>query len=69
MNMVFGNFETFMGGEGSEHVMGMHVVVAWNKLHVCHHRRAMGRMFRVHRECMYPKPVKDLNQLMRVVLQ
>lgn len=35
-------------------------VEAYGKLHANYSKRTLGRMFRVQRECMYPKAVKDL---------
>ena len=43
-------------------------VAAWRMPHEnC--RRTLGRLFRFQRECMYPKPVKDLSQVRLAVMQ
>ena len=50
-------------------VTGLDGVEAWGKLHASYSRRTMGRMFRVQRECMYPKPAKELGQLKNAIMQ
>ena len=37
-------------------------VAAFGMLHENYSRRTLGRMFRVQRECMYPKAAKDLRR-------
>ena len=44
-------------------------VRAWAKLHANYSRGTLGRMFRVQRECMYPKPVKDVDQVRLAIMQ
>ena len=44
-------------------------VRAWARLHANYSRRTLGRMFRVQRECMYPKPVKDVGQVRLAIMQ
>ena len=44
-------------------------VGAWAKLHANYSRRTLGRMFRVQRECMYPKPTKDVGQVRFAIMQ
>ena len=42
---------------------------AWVRLHANYSRRTLGRMFRVQRECMYPKPAKDVGQVRLAIMQ
>ena len=44
-------------------------VRAWARLHANYSRRTLGRMFRVQRECMYPKPVKDVGHVRLAIMQ
>ena len=44
-------------------------VRAWARLHANYSRRTLGMMFRVQRECMYPKPVKDVGQVRLAIMQ
>ena len=44
-------------------------VGAWARLNANHSRRTLGRMFRVQRECMYPKPAKDVGQVRLAIMQ
>ena len=44
-------------------------VEAYGKLHENYSRRTLGRMFRVQRECMYPKPVKDMNHVRLAIME
>ena len=50
-------------------VTEMDEVGAWARLHANYSRRMLGRMFRVQRECMYPKPVKDVGQVRLAIMQ
>ena len=50
-------------------VSEMDGVRAWARLHANYSRRTLGRMFRVQRECMYPKPVKDVGQVRLAIMQ
>ena len=50
-------------------VSEMDGVRAWARLHANYSRRTLGRMFRVQRECMYPKPVKDVGQMRLAIMQ
>ena len=50
-------------------VSEMDGVRAWARLHANCSRRTLGRMFRVQRECMYPKPVKDVGQVRLAIMQ
>jgi hypothetical protein len=42
---------------------------AWGRLNAAYHRRTLGRMVRVQRECLYPRPVKELAMLRVAVLE
>ena len=44
-------------------------VEAWSKLHANFSRKMLGIMFRVQRECMYPKAVKDVSQVKVAIMQ
>ena len=44
-------------------------VRAWAKLHANYNRRMLVRMFRVQRECMYPRPAKDVGQVRLAITQ
>ena len=44
-------------------------VGAWARLHANQSRRELGRMFTVQRECMYPKPAKDVGQVRLAIMQ
>ena len=44
-------------------------VGAWARLHANYSRRTLGRMFRVQRKCMYPKPAKDVGQVRLAIMQ
>ena len=50
-------------------VSEMDGVRAWARLHANFGRRTLGRMFRVQRECMYPKPAKDVGQVRLAIMQ
>ena len=50
-------------------VSEMDGVRAWARLHANYSRRTLGRMFRVQRECMYPKPAKDVGQVRLAIMQ
>ena len=50
-------------------VSEMDGVRAWARLHANNSRRTLGRMFRVQRECTYPKPVKDVGQVRLAIMQ
>ena len=50
-------------------VTEMDGVRAWARLHANFSRRKLGRMFRVQRECMYPKPVKEVGQVLLAIMQ
>ena len=41
----------------------------WKKLFEKYSKRTMGRMFRVQRECMYPKAVRDVSQVKLAIMQ
>ena len=43
-------------------------VRAWARLHANYSRRTLGRSFRVQRECMYPKPAKDVGQVRLAIM-
>ena len=38
-------------------------VEAYGRLHMTYSSRTMGRLFRMQRECMYPKAVRELSGL------
>jgi hypothetical protein len=44
-------------------------VEAHGKLHANYSRRTLGRMFRVQRERMYPKQVKDLGSVKLAIME
>jgi len=44
-------------------------VEAYGRLHENYSKRTLGRMFRVQRECMYPKAVKDLNGVKTAIME
>ena len=44
-------------------------VRAWTRLHVDYSRRTLEIMFRVQRECMYPKLVKDVGHVRLAIMQ
>ena len=44
-------------------------VRAWARLHANYTRRTLGRNFRVQRECMYPKPAKEVGQVRLAIMQ
>ena len=50
-------------------VTEMDGVRSWARLHANCSRRTLGRMFRVQRECMYPKPAKDVGQVGLAIMQ
>ena len=50
-------------------VSEMDGVRAWARLHANYSRRTLVRMFRVQRECMYPKPEKDVGQVRLAIMQ
>ena len=50
-------------------VSEMDGVRAWARLHANYSRRTLGRTFRVQRECMYPKTVKDVGQVRLAIMQ
>ena len=50
-------------------VSEMDGVRAWARLHANYSRRTLGRMFRVQRECMYPKLAKDVGQVRLAIMQ
>ena len=50
-------------------VSEMDGVRVWARLHANYSRRTLGRMFRVQRECMYPKTVKDVGQVRLAIMQ
>ena len=50
-------------------VSEMDGVRAWARLHANYSRRTLGRIFRVQRECVYPKPVKDVSQVRWAIMQ
>ena len=43
-------------------------VEAYGMLHENYSKRTMGRMFRVQRECMYPKAVKELGNVKKAIM-
>ena len=59
----------FRGFDDRESVSEMDGVRAWARLRANYSRRTLGRMFRVQRECMYPKPVKDVGQVRLAIMQ
>ena len=48
---------------------GLDGVEAWSKLHANNSRRALRRVFRVQRDCMYPKAAKDVSQVKASIMQ
>ena len=42
---------------------------AWAILHANYSRRTLARMFSAQRECMYPKPAKDVGQVRLAIMQ
>ena len=59
-------------GEAATVVRGveeMDGVKAFGVLHARYSRRTMGRMFRMRRECMYPKLVKTVGEVAMAVLE
>ena len=42
---------------------------AWSTLYANYSRRTLRRMFRVQRECMYPKLAKDVRQVRLAIMQ
>ena len=44
-------------------------VEAYGKLHERYSRKTMGRMFRLQRECMYPKEVKKWEEVVAAIMQ
>ena len=50
-------------------VSEMDGVRAWTRLHVNYSRRTLEIMFRVQRECMYPKLVKDVGHMRLAIMQ
>ena len=50
-------------------VSEMDRVRAWARLHANYSRRTLGPVFRVQRECMYPKLVKDVGQVRLAIMQ
>ena len=44
-------------------------VEAYGRLHKEYSRRTLGRMFRVQRECMYPKAAKDLSSVKLTIME
>jgi len=44
-------------------------VEAYGRMHESFNKKTMGRMFRIQRECMYPKEVKDLSKLKGAILE
>ena len=62
----------FTEGEAATLVRGVSELdglVAWGTLHERYSRRTLGRMFRVQRECMYPKQAKNLRDVGAMVLE
>ena len=43
-------------------------VHAWGALCTNYARRTMARLFRIQRDCMYPKPARDMQQLKTCIL-
>ena len=41
----------------------------WVRLHANYSRRTLGRMFKVQRECMYTRPVKDVGPVRLAIMQ
>ena len=65
-----GQFVSFLarytGSEASTTVKSgteLDLVGVWARLHANYSTRTLGRMFRVQRECMSPKPAKDVGQV------
>ena len=50
-------------------VDGLDGVKAFGALHARYNRRTMGRMFRMQKECMYPKSVKTVGEVAGAVLE
>ena len=50
-------------------VSEMDGVRAWARLHANYSTSTFGRMFRVQRECMYPKPAKDVDHARLAIMK
>ena len=50
-------------------VTGLDGVESWARLHANYSRRTLGIIFRVQRECMYPKPAKEVSQVRPAISQ
>ena len=48
---------------------GLEGIVAWTSLHAKYSRRTLGKIYRVQRECMYPKLAKDVGRVRLDFLQ
>ena len=69
---LFSILTRYTSGEAATVVRGAAVmdgVAACGLLHENYSKKTMGRMFRILRECMYPKEVKDLNGVKVAVLE
>ena len=69
---MYGVFARYTNSEALtivKSVSEMDGVRAWARLHANYSRRTLGRMFRVQRECMYPKPAKDVGQVRLAIMQ
>ena len=52
-----------------EKVTSLDGVEAWGRLHQKYSQKTMGRMFRLQRECMYPRAVKKLDEVENAVME
>ena len=49
--------------------MSLDGVEAWGRLYEKCNQKTMGRMFRLQRECMYPKAVKKLDEVETAIME
>ena len=69
---LFSILTRYTSGEAATVVKGAAVmdgVAAYGLLHENYSKKTMGRMFRIQRECMYPKEVKELSGVKIAILE
>ena len=69
---LYGVLVSYTGSEARTLVKGVEDldgVAAWGILHERYSRRTLGRMFRVQRECMYPKQARGMKEVGIMIME
>ena len=69
---LYGMLAKYTDGEAATMVRGVAEydgLLAWGTLHARYNRRTLGRMFRVQRDCMYPKQARSLKEVGTQILE